>query len=102
MLRELKEGGLQFCADIRVFTSGTNRLPTDQDHNYHADVRQFSRTFTNHARKAEAYRTVSRGAPSGSFSSTSPRPAWLPEGHLGVDATLSGEVIGEVTDLLFY
>lgn len=61
VLRELQEAGLEVRADVRVFASVTSGLPTDQGHNYRAYVEQFTRTVTNHASKAEAYRAERSG-----------------------------------------
>lgn len=56
MLREIKELGLDVHPEIAVTASVSSGLPTDQDHNYRAYVEQFTRTVSDHARRADAYR----------------------------------------------
>lgn len=56
LFRELKAAGLGVNPDGKFFALVSGGLPTDQDHNYHAYVKQFGRTVLAHGKKAAAYR----------------------------------------------
>ncbi|MGW9156114.1 hypothetical protein [Microbacterium sp. NPDC055665] len=61
VLREIAALGLDVHEDATVMAAVSSGLPTDQDHNYAAYIQQFARTVSDHARKADAYRSERLG-----------------------------------------